>query len=96
MAQTTIAPLPPMPKRGGRAAAPRKCECGCTGMTRGGRYIPGHDSRQRGWAIRITAGADTTGITPGERASAERWAKAHAAEMAKYAPPAQTDERKTG
>ena len=66
-----LAPMPAMPHRGGRAVAPRVCTCGCGGMTRGGRYIPGHDARHRGWAIRIARGYDTTGITPGERRAAE-------------------------
>lgn len=70
MAQT-LAPLPSLPSRS-KAKAPRKCECGCDQLTRGGRYIPGHDSRQYGWALRIVTGAPTTGITDGERKSAER------------------------
>lgn len=73
MAQTKIAPMPPMPKRGGRTATPQTCRCGCAGTTRGGAYIPGHDSRHKGWAQRIANGYDTTGITPGERKAAEEY-----------------------
>jgi hypothetical protein len=29
------------PKRG----VPRPCECGCGGMTEGGRFRPGHDAK---------------------------------------------------
>lgn len=27
------------------AQEPRKCGCGCGGMTRGGEFLPGHDMR---------------------------------------------------
>lgn len=74
---TTIAPLPSLPSSARKAKAPKPCTCGCGGNTRGGRYIPGHDSRQRGWAIRIAGGHDTTGITPGERTAAEAYIKSH-------------------
>lgn len=72
MAITTINPMPAMPAMPRKGKAPRPCTCGCGGWTRGGRYIPGHDARHHGWAIRIAGGYDTTGITAGERAAAER------------------------
>ena len=28
-----------------RAIRPRECGCGCGGMTKGGDFIPGHDSK---------------------------------------------------
>ena len=28
-----------------RRAIPRPCACGCEEMTKGGKFIPGHDSR---------------------------------------------------
>ena len=74
-----LAPLPTMPASARKAKAPQKCACGCAELTRGGSFIPGHDSRMRGWAIRIIGGHDTTGITPGERAAAEAWIKAQRA-----------------
>ncbi len=39
----------------------RECACGCGGMTRGGRYSPGHDSRHLTRLVReVRAGAMTT------------------------------------
>lgn len=67
-----LAPLPALPGKG-KTKTPQKCACGCPGgITKGGRFIPGHDSRMNGWAIRIAGGHATDGITPGERAAAER------------------------
>lgn len=51
-----LPPLPKMPKSGGggnRAPKPTKeCTCGCKGQTTGA-WVPGHDARARGWALRI-------------------------------------------
>lgn len=54
-ATTTKSGLPKLPRlpRARKAKPPKPCECGCGGMTMGGRFIPGHDSRLKGWAIRI-------------------------------------------
>lgn len=89
MAQQNLAPLPPMPGKG-KTRAPRKCACGCAGLTKGGTFIPGHDSRRLGWAIRIANGHATDGITPGERAAADAMIKANAAK-----PAAKRDDRLT-
>lgn len=64
--------LPAMPGMPRKGKTPRQCTCGCGLMTKGGRYVPGHDARHHGWAIRIAGGYDTTGITPSERVAAER------------------------
>lgn len=43
--------LPPLPK----ASKPKPlvpCECGCKNLTRS-RFYPGHDSRMRGWILRL-------------------------------------------
>ena len=88
MPETKLAALPPLPGKG-KAKAPRRCECGCAGLTKGGRFIPGHDSRLNGWAIRIAYGHSTEGITPGERTAAiahiERTPKLKAAQAERAA-----------
>ena len=57
-----LAALPAMPsKNRGRNAAPQNCGCGCGALTQGGRFIPGHDARLLGWAIRIDRGFATDG-----------------------------------
>jgi hypothetical protein len=52
---TEAAPAPARPrtakgeatetKRAPRSRDPRQCECGCEGMTKGGRFLPGHDAK---------------------------------------------------
>lgn len=34
-------------KREPKASTPKECECGCGDMTRGGKFIPGHDSKMK-------------------------------------------------
>jgi|SRR5947207_1313345 len=63
-----LSSMPSMPKASKAAQA---CECGCGGETRGGRFIPGHDARRLGWAIRIHRGFSIEGITPGELKAAK-------------------------
>lgn len=60
-AGATRPPLPAMPKmkRARKPKAPQQCACGCGGETRGGRFIPGHDARLHGWALRVTRGLVT-------------------------------------
>ena len=49
--------LPPMPrKRSSKKSVPRDCACGCGGKTRGGDYIPGHDSKLKAWLLRVERG----------------------------------------
>jgi hypothetical protein len=50
-----LPPLPktPIAKRTKKAKPPQSCSCGCGGQTRGGRFIPGHDSRLHAWALRV-------------------------------------------
>lgn len=47
--------LPAMPrlKRTRKPKAPKVCACGCGNMTKGGRFVPGHDARLHGWALRV-------------------------------------------
>lgn len=37
---------------------PRLCLCGCGGMTRGGRFLPGHDAKLKGRLLRRLADGD--------------------------------------
>lgn len=55
-----LPPLPKLPKsgNGSRERKPKPvqdCTCGCGGKTTGA-WVPGHDARARGWAIRIERG----------------------------------------
>ena len=63
---TTLAALPALPRMA-RQPKPKTnpCACGCPMLT-AGRFVPGHDSRLRGWMLRLERGLETTGITPGE------------------------------
>ena len=51
----SAAKMPALPKmpRMRKAAAPKACSCGCGGLTRGGRFIPGHDAKLNAWALRV-------------------------------------------
>ena len=33
------------PRAKAKAKQPQKCECGCGKLTKGGRFLPGHDAR---------------------------------------------------
>jgi len=47
-------PLPELPKMK-RTRKPKPtvaCECGCGGQTKS-RFVPGHDARLHGWALRV-------------------------------------------
>lgn len=83
---TTLAALPSLPKmpRAPKAKT-NDCACGC-GQKTAARFVPGHDSRLRAWAIRIernlidnkgrlTADGTPSGISPGELKAAIEEAK---------------------
>lgn len=60
--------MPKLPKlpSASRARKPKPlvaCTCGCNGMTKG-LWVPGHDARARGWAIRIERGICKMGDVP--------------------------------
>lgn len=62
--------LPPLPRmtRASRPAT-NACLCGCGGLT-SSRFVPGHDSRLRGWVLRVERGQidiNDALITKGER-----------------------------
>lgn len=61
--------LPSLPRKG---KAPRKCECGCQQLTRGGRFVPGHDAKVLAWAIRVERGVVNIEDTGCHRAAVER------------------------
>lgn len=49
--------LPPLPRaKRTKKTVPKPCECGCGDETRGGRFIPGHDSKLKAWMIRVERG----------------------------------------
>src|ERR1700741_3189598 len=48
--------LPKLPRAARKPKEPKICACGCAGATKGGRFIPGHDARLHGWALRVTRG----------------------------------------
>jgi len=49
-----LSKLPKLPKRK-KSAKPQNCSCGCGAMTRGGRFVPGHDAKLYGIVKRIEA-----------------------------------------
>lgn len=55
MSNTKLPTLPPLPGKG-KAKAPQKCACGCAELTKGGRFLPGHDAIRLAWAIRVERG----------------------------------------
>lgn len=62
-----LPPLPKMPKAK-KARPPKECGCGCGNMTKGGNFIPGHDARLHGWALRVERGVvKLADIPDGER-----------------------------
>lgn len=40
-----------------KAKEPRECTCGCGGMTKGGRFLPGHDAKYHSALKKAEAGA---------------------------------------
>jgi hypothetical protein len=75
--------LPPLP-RAKKAKPPKKCGCGCGSMTRGGDFVPGHDGRPKGWAIRVERGIVKLADVPdGERVVVAALLKTRKAEAAK-------------
>lgn len=69
-ADTTRVALAPLPKLPARARKPRpqvQCACGCGALT-GRTFAPGHDSRLKGWVLRVERGiVKLADIPDGER-----------------------------
>lgn len=71
-----LAPLPRMAQSASKAERKPKptadCACGCGGQTRG-LWVPGHDARAKGWAMRIERGIITMdGVPANEQPGAKR------------------------
>jgi hypothetical protein len=45
--------------REAKASTPKECECGCGGMTRGGKFIPGHDSKMKSRLLQELSNPET-------------------------------------
>lgn len=73
--KVTKSGLPAMPRlpRARKPKPAQDCSCGCGGQTRGGRFIPGHDSRLKGWLLRVERKVVTLDQIPeGEREAVKR------------------------
>lgn len=81
-----LAALPSLP-RASKARPPKPCACGCVNpttkkpnMTRGGSYLPGHDGRPKGWALRVERGVcELKDVPDGEREVVAKLLKARKA-----------------
>lgn len=71
-------PLPSIPRT--KSKPPQECACGCGEETRGGRFLPGHDSRLYGWALRVSRGQVKLAEIQhsGERAAVKRYLSSQA------------------
>lgn len=64
---------PPKPPRKRKAKAPKDCACGCGAQTKGGRFLPGHDSKLLAWVGAVERGQITLAQIPsGQREAVER------------------------
>lgn len=71
--------LPPLPRKAGSPKPLVDCACGCGLKTRS-KFAPGHDSRLRGWSLRVARGfIKMDEIPDGERQAVE----AHIKELKK-------------
>ena len=59
----SFAPLPSLPRSNRRNKPVVPCACGCGGGTKS-RWVPGHDGRATGWAVRIERGLLTIDEVP--------------------------------
>lgn len=63
------------PKKGGKASTPKptsgSCEC-CGGVTKGGRFLPGHDARLASKLVQQAVGGDANAL---EELKARNWVK---------------------
>lgn len=78
--ESGLTPLPKMPSAGGSKSRKPKpfnsCACGCGGQTRS-LWVPGHDARAKGWALRIERNIVTMDQVPvNERAGAVKMLEA--------------------
>jgi hypothetical protein len=80
--ETTALPkLPTMP-RTAKERPTSPCQCGCDGLTKA-RFVPGHNGRPAGWAMRVERGVCTINDVPdGERQVVEITLRERAADSA--------------
>jgi len=81
VAKDGLPKLPSLPRGSSKPKPLTPCGCGCPLMTRS-KFAPGHDSRLRGWALRVARGMLTVaeisekyGATEGERDTAAAYIK---------------------
>lgn len=80
-----LSDLPALP-RARKSKPPQDCACGCGLKTKGGSFIPGHDGRPKGWALRVERGiVKLADIPEGERKVVAALLKVRKAEAAKTA-----------
>lgn len=90
MATKTLVAMPPLPKMS-RANRPKTnhCACGCGQMT-AATFVPGHDSRLRGWMLRLERGiVKAADIPDGERQAAVAALKAAGGHVTPHTRPGQ-------
>ena len=51
--------LPSLPSLPKASAVPQRCSCGCGGLTKGGRFVPGHDAKLLAMRVRVERGICT-------------------------------------
>lgn len=87
---TQLARFTPLPKASrGPKAKTNDCSCGC-GMKTAAKFVPGHDSRLRGWALRLERGIVTEKAFPGtsgELKAAKAFLAANGGHIAPHARP---------
>lgn len=77
--------LPPLPRAKAKLKPLKPCECGCGGLCRA-RFVPGHDSRMRGWIMRVERDiVKLADIPDGERQAVARELKLRATKDGKTA-----------
>ena len=52
---------------------PRECACGCGGMTKGGRFLPGHDAKRKGSLIRAVREKGPGALAAGQELVKRGW-----------------------
>ena len=52
---------------------PRECACGCGGMTKGGRFLPGHDAKHKGNLIRTVREKGPGALAAGQELVKRGW-----------------------
>lgn len=71
-AEGRVAPLPPSARRreAKPPAQPQQCQCGCAGMTKGGRFVAGHDAKLKGRLVKAARQTPPDSGRPATKAEA--------------------------